>query len=55
MKDKRNVPDKYILCNFCKHDFGKANAIGWFRMTCPECGEDLDVHVTKYGVRVERH
>ncbi len=52
---KRKELTKYVICTFCKHDFGKAKAVGWFQMTCPECGNELDVNVTKYGVKVERH
>ena len=46
---------KYILCPFCTHNFGKATEIDRFQPICPACGEELDVYVTKYGVRVERH
>lgn len=55
MNNKRNVEDQYILCQYCTHNFGKANAIGRLRMTCPDCGTDLDVYVGKYSVKVERH
>lgn len=46
---------KYVLCPFCTHNFGKATEIEWYNPTCPKCGEELDVYVTKYGVKVERH
>lgn len=53
MKDDHSK--KYIICPFCKHDIGKATEIAWFQQTCPECGEELDVKVTKHGVHIDRH
>ena len=45
---------KYINCPFCGQNFG-TSTIDKFQSVCPNCGEELDVNVTKYGVKIERH
>ena len=45
---------KYINCPFCGQNFG-TSTIDKFQSVCPNCGEELDVNITKYGVKIERH
>ena len=52
---KNSLLTKYVACPFCTHVFGKATEIGWYITTCSKCNTVLDVRVTKYGVKVERH